>query len=263
MLKKLLKYDCKALGRMHIPLYGVLIALAVFVRAMMWLGGKYPALNSIQGLSIFTFCILIAGSILGTFVMAAMYFYQNLVKDEGYLTHTLPVKTSSLIASKTISAFLFTTVTFIVCMIALVIAFYQPGMLHTIENLLVAFADMYNLSGWIIVSGSLITYLLGNLAQILLMYLALALGQLYTGKKLIYSIVYMIALYTGIQIITSIVLFGAMGMVPGLWNEMNNEIPSLLFIGITFGVANILNIVLSTVFYYGTTYVFKNKLNMD
>ena len=100
MLGKVLKYDLKRLGQSLTPLYIITLILSVVV-----LGGSYLTdINQLftiaYGTVLLFFIVLLMAVGIGTFFLSIQKFYQNLLKDEGYLTNTLPVTKNTLILSK-------------------------------------------------------------------------------------------------------------------------------------------------------------------
>ena len=107
MLGKVLKYDLKRLGQSLTPLYIFTLILSVVV-----LGGSYLTdinqLFTIAYGTVFIFFIVLLMAVgIGTFFLSIQKFYQNLLKDEGYLTNTLPVTKNTLILSKILSSCIF------------------------------------------------------------------------------------------------------------------------------------------------------------
>lgn len=123
MLGKVLKYDLKRLGQSLIPLYIITLILSIIV-----LGGSYLTdINQLftiaYGTVLFFFIILLVAIGIGTFFISIQKFYQNLLKDEGYLTNTLPVTKNTLILSKILSSCIFMAISLVVIALALCIAF--------------------------------------------------------------------------------------------------------------------------------------------
>ena len=102
MLTKLLKYDFKSIFKSLAPIYLIAILLAFLTRIFNIAADKvslleYPA-GFVSGLTV----IVIIGIPFITFILGIAKYYTNMVKDEGYLTHTLPVRTTSILFSKII-----------------------------------------------------------------------------------------------------------------------------------------------------------------
>jgi uncharacterized membrane protein YuzA (DUF378 family) len=109
MLGKLTKYELKATARFFLPLYGALILMAALNRLTMDISARNITsvlMNVLSSISMTAYVILIVGIFALTFIVMLQRFYKNLVKDEGYLMFTLPVKVWQLVVSKLIVSFL-------------------------------------------------------------------------------------------------------------------------------------------------------------
>ncbi len=125
MFTKLLKYDLKAVLK-----YWWIAALSSVFLA--FFGGGclrtvQMADSELSGFHIFAILGMIL-SFVGLFLFIALSeilifvrFYKNFFSDEGYLTFTLPVKKSSLLNSKILSAFILNLLSFIVFYIDMII----------------------------------------------------------------------------------------------------------------------------------------------
>lgn len=107
MLKKLLKYDFKALFKFWWIAVLINLLLSVF-GGFVQLIENYnemlaQALYDLLGLSLFMVNCSYVALVLVTLVLIFIRFYQNFFTDEGYLTFTLPVSRSQLLNSKVIS----------------------------------------------------------------------------------------------------------------------------------------------------------------
>ena len=109
MLRKLIKYDFKALSRYLIVIHAMLLITAVlgrllFVGRLMSDPGRLSNAGAIATIiGIIIYVILFMTAVFGTMLMIAICFYKNLYSDEGYLTHTLHVTRGPLLFSKTVS----------------------------------------------------------------------------------------------------------------------------------------------------------------
>ncbi len=127
MLKKLLKYDFKAIFK-----FWWVGALTTFILSFAGLACE-KVIYSPKTLpeSVYVFATL--GAILVFLSFAAfafitallvyLRFYKHLFSDEGYLTFTLPVKRNNILTSKLITGFLATFLTALVTIVNSVIAF--------------------------------------------------------------------------------------------------------------------------------------------
>ena len=126
MFGKLLKYEWKAMMKTMLPIYGATMVLAA-VNGFLFqsiLGGwiDRSALFSTMQTTALTLYMLIL-MIMGVFtaVMIVQRFYKGLLRQEGYLMFTLPVKTWKLIFSKA-------CVSFAVSVLSLVVGILSMGL---------------------------------------------------------------------------------------------------------------------------------------
>jgi hypothetical protein len=131
MLGKLFKYEVKSLARVCGLMY---LVAAIFTGLMMmyetlfkniriqnaWLRRFADMIVSMGGIGYLL--VLVAVNLL-TLVYLIYRFYQTMVSDQGYLTHTLPVTTGQLVFVKAVTAFCFRVLSFLVsgCSILLVV----------------------------------------------------------------------------------------------------------------------------------------------
>ena len=97
MLGKLLKYDLKASYRYLLVCYVIYIVLTVgFVLSVKGVDVTAGVPGMILAFAFLSLTILWIGSLIAliilTYVLVIRRFYVNLVRDEGYLSLTLPVR---------------------------------------------------------------------------------------------------------------------------------------------------------------------------
>ena len=109
MLGKLLKYEIKAMGRVMLPLYAVMVFAACLFAFNLRLNMSGVAKFIVDRFAIVT-GFLFGAAVLAVFVVMVIIviqrFYKNLLGTEGYLMFTLPARTHEHILSKAISSFL-------------------------------------------------------------------------------------------------------------------------------------------------------------
>ena len=107
MLGKLLKYEMKAMGRLMLPLYGLLVLsaalLGISIRLNMSRGMEF-IVKTFTVLTTTLFIVLIVASVVVMTVLVIQRFYKNLLGSEGYLMFTLPAGTMDHILCKLISS---------------------------------------------------------------------------------------------------------------------------------------------------------------
>ena len=115
MLKKLLKYEFKATGRVYGGLYLAILAVAV----LMGVSFQIPALlvhtAPIAVLMLVYLALGVAIAVM-TVLSIIQRFTRNLLGREGYLMHTLPVSNAQLILAKLIPS-----IVWVLCSIVVVL----------------------------------------------------------------------------------------------------------------------------------------------
>ena len=120
MLRKLLKHEFRATGRIMLPVIGILLATSVAANlSMRYLLDNDAWFLSMLGILLLTaFGFAIGGVFIVSFILMIQRFYKNLLQDEGYVMLTLPVSIHQHIWSKLIVS----SVWFIVTALAVILA---------------------------------------------------------------------------------------------------------------------------------------------
>lgn len=125
MFSKLLKYDFKSVKRFGLPLVFIALALSLlggvngffFAKALSSENANFISIISVLTFMLIIYAVVICASITAIFVYVD--FYKSLCTDQGYLTFTLPVSSTSLLNSKIVNSLiwlLISTVTMGVCL---------------------------------------------------------------------------------------------------------------------------------------------------
>lgn len=266
MLGKVLKYDMKRLGRVLIPMYIVTLILSVLVLGSSYLEKINGIFNVISGTMTIFFVLALVATGIGTFAFSIQKFYQNLLKDEGYLTNTLPVKKSTLINSKIISSCIYMAITVVVIFIALLIGFYRFGIWDGMQIIFKSglLEQMMGMKQPWALLGLSFMMICSFIMQLLFFYLAIALGQRHNSNRLVYSFVYGIVLYC-VQELGGFVLILIVWLLnPDIMNMlMNNVTPSVSILGTLYLGSTMLCLIMAGLYYAGTVYIFNKKLNLE
>jgi len=260
MLRKLLKYDFKAMFNVLLPVYAVLIFLSLFNRLAEFLSDKLSILQIPASFISIIYVIVLIGTPIATFIIAITRYYKNLAGDEGYLMHTLPVTKKDLVLSKLISYFVTLLVSVIVALIGLFIGEYGIRFnSDTLNNSI----NVIKAANTLTVILTTITIIISIIFQQLLIYASISLGQKQNTNKVIYSIVFGIVLYNINQIISAVILLLPILFNRKLFDKLNNDnmVPSVLngYLGAS--------IVISILFVFGyfllTTRTLEKSLNLE
>jgi len=218
-------------------------------------------LKIIPSFLIIAYVFLIITLMIGTYLLMIFRFYKNLLTDEGYLMFTLPTKTHSLITSKLLINIFWFLSSIIAILGSSYIIFATPNRMRQVaavlEEALVELKISFEGNWILLITELVIMCLVSLLFNILLIYVSIAVGQLFSGHKLIGAFVAYVAITTTIQFIMVILMILVSLFFSGNINDIST-LPQYIFpIGILvllFG---------SIVFYEATNYIFKKKLNLE
>ncbi len=257
MLGKLIKQEWKATIRILLPLYMILVCTTLITSLLAHWDNDFS--NLITGLSTFTYAISLLLIAAGTTILLYVRFYKNLLTDEGYLMFTLPVKTNDLVLSKLIISCFFTIASIIGVILSLLALAYASGHYDTVKaGINYISEELVRESGLaapflFIIAAVLV--ILSVVSSIVLVYFAIALGQLFTSHRIIGAFVS----YGAIYVVMEILLFALM-MVFVLINGSGymDEPDFALFLGMTIFIS-----ILTAAGYLGTINILKKKLNLE
>lgn len=233
MLGKLIKYDMKSMSRTFIPLWVlapvVSLMLSFSIRGMIaWSDSPIAAdfLVAGNGILMTVVGLLFVGVMIGLFVMTVLFviqrFWNGLLKEEGYLMFTLPVKVWELIVSKAIVATIIGCISSVMGVLSCVVL-----ALFCTREVLEELAEVWGYV-WkeilelgpvfgIYVVLFLILMVAGILKSVYQAYASMALGQLFEGHRVVGSCVSYIGISVAISVITGVVMVFISLALPDYW----------------------------------------------
>lgn len=271
MLRKLLKYDFRALNRFLIILHVILLASAFLGRIALRASVISLGENGIVGFGIFliiVYAVALLAALNATLILVGVYFYRNLYSDEGYLTHTLPVSAGELLASKAIagSVWLFADQILMLVSFAILVSFrpvvdlvlqnkaWILQLLQLPENLSPATAAG-SVAGWL-----LLLALASSLQSAAMIYTAVTVGQLFSNHRVWAALV--------AYGILNAVLGNIAGIGTGVLNGSGHSLVKLLLGGsagwtVTAAVSVLLSLAFAAAGFGVTWRLMKTKLNLS
>lgn len=257
MFGKLMKYELKSLLKGLLPLYGAILAVALInaVMASFGIGNSIDGLPQVTAIMLyFGLCVAVA---VVTFLVIIQRFYKGLLGQEGYLMFTLPVPTWQLTLSKLLGAVITTILSGIVGMLSILIL----GSLNINWGLFFRdFADIFphwTLDATLFVIELIVLMLVGVAAMILEIYVAMALGHLANKHRIAMSFVWFVVLQTVLSFLTGLAAM-ALGYSPFFpVFYVNLSAHGMMWMMI------LPCLIEAAVFYFGTTWILKNKLNLE
>ena len=274
MLRKLMKHEFRATGRIMLPLFLILLVTAVganfSVRGMLDTGSRF--LNVLGALLVMAFVIAIMGVCVMSMVVMVQRFYKNLLQDEGYVMMTLPVSVHQHIRSKLIvSAVWFALTLVVVCLACLIMAFdvelvqqIAAGFRELFQEIYRNLSTYYAINGTAIVAEFLVLCFVGCCAMCLQFYAALAIGHSFPNHKMAWSVLWFFLIQFIMQFL------GGMGIM--LLDESwfhhlllgwTDNISAMASVHLGMVTVILGEVVYGAVFYILTTYFLKKRLNLE
>jgi len=262
MLKKLMKYEFMATGRVFLPLYAALLFIAVVNRFISKLNMPAPSVIGVA-LSI----ILIVGIIALLVILTLQRFRSNLMSDEGYLMLTLPVRADQLILSKLFTAAVWCFAS--VCVVAgSIMVMAMPGV--EFQDVVRFFSNIYTrftmqpLQSVVYAAELAVTAILGLLSWLLLLYACLSLSMFVNRRRILFAFGAFIVISSVMQTIAATIVSIASSLV-------KREALAGLFAGMSVhGWAQtilafiiVAEVIACVVFYFTSRYMLKNRLNLQ
>lgn len=196
MLLKLLKYDFRAMWKQFSLIWGAALALALVNRFTLF-RDTASTISSEDGVLMFAFMAVIVAMFVLAVIFVVNRFSKGLLGDEGYLMFTLPVRPWQLVLSKLICG----TVTWVGCG---VVALFSPALMLPLN-----LPDLLQFPFWSDIFRGIMKHpgVLALIAEFCLaalsflvlfiasMYLAMAIGHLFSRHRRLISVAVFIGLY--------------------------------------------------------------------
>lgn len=196
-------------------------------------------------------------------------FYKNLYTDEGYLMHTLPVKSHDLIWSKALVAIIWSVISYLVIIFSflnyinsIMIADGESSVWRALAD---ALAEIFELNipayGIVTIVLVVLIMLITPFYSMFFGYTAISLGQLTKKHKVLAAVGIYFGISYGVQMITSL------ATVPfsNFMNNVDNLTDDVLFsyLNIVFAISLVVIAGLTVLFYFITNMIMRTKLNLE
>ena len=237
----------------------------------MW-ENEHFLIGIIAGLSLVLYIFSLFALTITVFVYFVVRFYRNMYTNEGYLMHTLPVKSWELLFSKGLVFFIWTLLSALVMIFSVLLLVLTA--VSTIDGVALSTiwanlrAELPTLSAeWKEIFGfgfggyfatMAVSALISIVYSILMIYTSISIGQLFHKFKILASFIAYACINFVVQLLTS--LFQVPLMATG-FDENINEIGNVF--STTIWLALALSAVLAVVYAFVTNYIMSKKLNLD
>ena len=255
MFWNLVRYEFKNVNKWYLALYAAVLVLSVLI-GMQVHYYNYVSFKDSQPVLLF-FLALVFGGLMITLGISTIFliikrFKGSVYDRQGYLTLTLPVSEHYIITAKLVGAFIWSILSSTVLALSafIIVTITVPEWISNSEliPLVGTFLPQLSLMG--------VSFLLNTISGILCIYLAISIGQLFNEYRTALAIV----AYIGIQIV--------IGFVEVFFNTSTNFYVNSLagfndnfYMGASIGIVE--ELIFIAIFYLGTYYILRNKVNLQ
>ena len=268
MLSKLLKHEFRATGRIMLPLIAAELLVSVLaglsvrglarMQNMSFLHVLYVMTLVVFGLGLFAIAVV-------TFVLMVQRFYKSLLRDEGYLSMTLPVTVDAHIWAKLLTSFAWFAAIGLLSMAAILLVmrigtdmswapFYGMEWDETVFN----FERIGGGSIAVYILESILLVFLYAAATCLHCYAAMAVGCSASDHKLLLSFVAYFLMGMALSVVTNALAFSILPHTD-VWIDSMGPAAAIHAV---MGVNILIGAALFALYYFVTRYFLKNKLNL-
>ena len=255
MFWNLVRYEFKNVNKWYLALYAAVLVLSVLI-GMQGHYYNYVSFKDSQPVLLF-FLALVFGGLMITLGISTIFliikrFKGSVYDRQGYLTLTLPVSEDHVITAKLVGALIWSILSSTVLALSafIIVTITVPEWISNSEliPLVGTFLPQLSLMG--------VSFLLNTISGILCIYLAISIGQLFNE----YRTALAVAAYIGIQIV--------IGFIEVFFNTSTNFYVNSLagfndnfYMGASVGIVE--ELIFIAIFYLGTYYILKNKVNLQ
>lgn len=219
MLGKLFKHEFKNTSKIMLLIYGMFAVITLLGTLVLSSesvrNGESTVANILLAALMIFYMLSVFALFIVTYVYMCIHFYKSMYSDQGYLTHTLPVKSSTLFHVK-----LGTSMVWMVCsMLLLILSIFlfiigaSHGEIFSAEvsrefhQLSMEFEQEFGMPMRIFWIHMCFSVLLSCLSYLLWVFTSSSVGQLFSQYKVVAAIITGVVLYFVQQIISVIIMF--------------------------------------------------------
>lgn len=256
VLRKLLKYDLRANMKIYLFIWPAVILFAIIERIAISvdLDGKLGTVLVATTTTLFVLGVIAA--CVFSLIVSVVRFYSGLLRDEGYLMFTLPVKPWQLVLSKFLTALLTCTVTFIVCALS---SWYLLDGIHGFYEIMDVILNYLKPSENLMLLLVVLILFAAVCEALLQIYLSCSIGQLFKKHRIMWSVL----TYFGISVLIEIVsVTSLVGL--DLWNVFD-EVMETATSRLNLVLASVLAVQLGlcALYFFLTERILRKKLNLE
>nr|WP_027871911.1 hypothetical protein [[Eubacterium] cellulosolvens] len=211
MLSKVMKYEWKATSKILLILHGALAAYGILCAVTL---SSFVDIVSVNwsGLLFTLYVIFVLAAGLFTILVPAIRYYRSMYHEEGYLTHSVPVTSYTLVTGRLLNALIWYVID--LAIISLTTFVILVGVLHEprfiteafewIGDGVVSFADSAGVPVEIFAVFLIILISASFIFSLFTVYLSIALGSLVKEHRVAMSIAFYFGLHMAYNVFTTI-----------------------------------------------------------
>lgn len=277
MLGKLFKHEFKDTAKLMVLIYGMFLAITLIGTLVLSndaiQNSESTPVNIILAVLMIFYILSIFALFIITYVYMCIHFYKTMYSDQGYLTHTLPVKTSTIFHVK-----LLTSLVWMVCSMALMILsifllvigashgeIFSAEVAAELHQMSLEFEQDMGFPMSVFWIHMILCILLSCFTYLLWVFTSASVGQLFSQYKIVAAIVTGVVLYFVEQIISVIIMFTT-GYTTYMTNTLVSADDTILarnFMGNMLTATYIFSITICVIYYIVCRIIMKKHLNLE
>lgn len=256
MLNKLMKYDLKSMFKVFIPLWAALMVVSLVNRFTF----RMTHYDAPQVISMMLYVFLFSAVLIVAVVLIIMRFYNGLLKDEGYLMFTLPVKPWQLVTSKCLSASIIVLLSLIIGGASIFLIAVDAEVLRDMRYAISEIAPYWSGDMTLAVVLGILLMFASIIVSVTHVYAALAIGHLANRHRIGWAV----AAYIGINMLFTIIAT-VFANVFSVWDFHIEFTTENAMVMTNWGLAILLGlcVVQIAIFYVATERILSKKLNLE
>ena len=264
MFGKLLKYDFRSMWKQFAFIWPAALALALVNHfTINGLDSTSTVGETTAGISMLIYVAILMAMFIIALVFAIQRFFKGLLGDEGYLMHTLPVRPWQLIGAKLVCAVVTTFLSVVVALLSILVIFpWDREVVGELFRGLRYVFTHWNIQATHGVIGILefcLMMMVSFATGFLQLYLAMSIGHLFNKNRVASSVIAFIAINAIVSTLSGTLLLPFSDVLSDIINSMNGA--ASFHAAMWTIIAG--ELVLSAIFFAGTEFVLRKKLNLE
>lgn len=272
MLGKLFKHEMKSYRFTMGITFLIAVVFTLCSKAMCMIPYQEDAKNLVQMICFFAFYYAIMFVTVVAQILIVIRFYSTMVGDRGYLTWTLPAKSSTILWSKALAGGIWYGISLLV--VALCYAFFVVGDYWTEDMdmygaMLDMFSEIFQEMGADLGVGMIpavclyiVACIIWSFASFMVIYMCIAVGQLFGKWRILASIGVYLLLMFAVQVIAIVLVFAFTFIGVGVVDAIEIVNP-VVVLNIALAIFVLLGIAGYTGTFAITNSIFKKRLNLE